>query len=189
MTNLAGDGQADLFHHGGSHKAVCVYPASHYPYWQTVLPLSELPHGSFGENFTVSNLVEADVCIGDIWQIGDATVQVSQPRQPCWKLARRWNIKDLANQVQQTGRTGWYFRVKVEGDVSAGMALTLLNRPHPRWTVAAANSIMHHDRKNYSAAFELAALSELSPSWQETLHNRVHQNTEPDVSLRLDGQG
>jgi MOSC domain-containing protein YiiM len=187
--NLAGDGQADLIHHGGSHKAVCVYPASHYPWWQTQLSLPNFSGGSFGENFTVAGLDESGVCIGDTWRVGEALVQVSQPRQPCWKLARRWNIRDLANQVRQNGRTGWYFRVLAEGHVAAGMTLTLENRPHAKWSVAAANQIMHHDKTNYSAATELAALAELSPSWQATLRNRIQRNAEPDAKLRLGGRG
>jgi len=186
-TNLEGDGQADLVHHGGTHKAVCVYSAEHYPYWRETLKLAELPWGSFGENFTVGQLTEKDFCIGDVWQIGAARVQVSQPRQPCWKLARRWNIKDLALQVQETGYTGWYFRVLVEGSVQRGMTMSLTERPCPEWTVAAANHLMHHDKKNLDAAASLAALSLLSPSWKETLGKRVARVVGPDERKRLDG--
>ncbi len=186
-TNLEGDGQADLVHHGGTHKAVCVYSGEHYPYWRETLKLPEMPWGSFGENFTVAELTESDVCIGDVWQIGSATVQVSQPRQPCWKLARRWNIKDLALQVQETGYTGWYFRVLVEGSVQCGMTMSLIERRCPEWTVAAANDVMHHDKKNLDAAARLAALPLLSPSWKETLDNRVARGVGPDERSRLDG--
>ncbi|QDU98231.1 MOSC domain-containing protein [Lignipirellula cremea] len=184
--NLAGDGQADLVHHGGPHKAVCVYPADHYPYWETTLD-RDLPHGAFGENFTLAGLTETQICIGDTWAIGSALLQVSQPRQPCFKLARRWNVKDLAHQVQQNGRTGWYFRVLVEGEVAAGMRLALQERPHPEWTVALANQIMHHDPKNAQAAAGLAAVPLLSPNWQESLLKRVRQQTPVDERLRLDG--
>jgi MOSC domain-containing protein YiiM len=143
-TNLDGDGQADLVHHGGPHKAVCVYPAAHYPWWRQTLGKPDLIYGDFGENFTIDGLTESDICIGDVWTIGEATVQVSQPRQPCWKLARRWDIKTLALQVQHTGRTGWYFRVLVEGLVQRGMSIKLIERPNPQWTIAAANQLMHH---------------------------------------------
>lgn len=101
---------------------MCVYPADHYPYWREALNLPVLPFGAFGENLTVEGLIEAMVCIGDIWTVGGATLQVSQPRQPCWKLARRWQVKTLALQVQQTGWTGCYFRVLGEGTLSAGFA-------------------------------------------------------------------
>ncbi|EMI19851.1 MOSC domain containing protein [Rhodopirellula maiorica SM1] len=186
-TNLEGDGQADLEHHGGPHKAVCVYPADHYPEWQTTLQIPDLTWGSFGENFTIADLTESDVCIGDVWSVGPATVEVSQPRQPCWKLARRWDIKTLALQVQQTGRTGWYFRVLVEGIVQQGMKITLVERPEPQWTVAEANRIMHHDKHDRDAAARLAAVSTLSPSWKTTLQNRIEKNIQPDEQKRLGG--
>src|SRR5690606_18685860 len=87
-TNLEGDGQADLVHHGGPDKAVLAYSADHYAAWREVLNNPALPFGAFGENFTIEGLKEADVCIGDTWKVGDeATIQLSQPRQPCWKLA------------------------------------------------------------------------------------------------------
>ena len=129
--NLTGDGQADLVNHGGPEKAVNVYPVEHYPYWLETLPLPDLGPGAFGENFTTDGLMESDVCIGDVFEIGESLVQVSQPRQPCWKLARRWGIKDLALRVQETGRTGWYFRVLREGHVQAGNRLLLVERHHP----------------------------------------------------------
>ncbi|MGZ8406010.1 MAG: MOSC domain-containing protein, partial [Nitrospira sp.] len=83
--NLTGDGQADLANHGGPEKAVNVYPVEHYPYWLETLPLPDLRPGAFGENFTTEGLLESDVCIGDVFEIGESLVQVSQPRQPCWK--------------------------------------------------------------------------------------------------------
>ncbi len=132
LSNLAGDGQADLENHGGLEKAVNVYPIEHYSYWTRALDLPELPPGAFGENFTTVDLLESTVCIGDVFKIGESLVQVSQPRQPCWKLARRWRVKDLAVQVQKTGRTGWYLRVLREGRVQAGANLILIERPCPK---------------------------------------------------------
>jgi len=106
-----------------------VYAAEHYLSWQARLNLPNLSHGAFGENFTVADQTEASVCIGDIYDIGEAQVQISQPRQPCWKLSRRWRIRDLALQVQRTGQTGWYFRVLKEGVVEAGMELNIARSP------------------------------------------------------------
>jgi MOSC domain-containing protein YiiM len=183
--NIDGDGQADLVNHGGPDKAVCVYPADHYPYWRETLHLPTLPPGAFGENLTVKGLTEEEVCIGDIWRVYGVTVQVSQPRQPCWKLARRWGVKTLALLVQQTGRTGWYFRVLDEGTLSAGSPLVLAERPHPEWTVERANTVMHHDKDDVKAASELAEILLLSDSWRRTLTRRVEHSVEPDVSKRL----
>lgn len=186
-TNLEGDGQADLVHHGGLDKAVLCYSAHHYEPWRDELNLPDLPAGGFGENFTIAGLTEADVCIGDIWQVGMAIVQVSQPRQPCWKLARRWRIKDLALRVQQNGRTGWYVRVLTEGTIAAGLPLSLRDRPFPEWTVARANQLMHHDQDDRASAAALASLPPLSASWKKTLTHRAARGLQPDISKRLDG--
>ena len=184
--NLEGDGQADLVHHGGANKAVCVYSADHFPFWRQELSQLDFQAGAFGENFTIAKLTERDVCIGDVWAVDKALVQVSQPRQPCWKLARRWNVKDLALRVQLTGRTGWYFRVLREGFVAAGTQLSLVERPFARWTVERANHIMHHDKKNNDETARLAAISPLSSSWRDFLLRRIESTDEPDDS-RLNG--
>jgi MOSC domain-containing protein YiiM len=182
--HLQRDGQADLVHHGGVDKAVCVYSAEHWLYWQTILPPEQVRGGAFGENFTVGQLTETDVCIGDVYVVGTAIVQISQPRQPCWKLARRWNIQDLAVQVERTGFTGWYFRVLREGQVEAQQQLQLRDRPCPEWTVAAANRIMHHERDNRAAADRLSRCPFLSSSWQQTLQRRALSREEPDPHRR-----
>lgn len=169
--NFDGDGQADQKHHGGPDKAVCVYPASHYPYWRNALGKS-FNAGAFAENLTVDELTEESVCIGDVWQIGGAHAQVSQPRQPCWRLSRWWGIEDLAVRVQRTGRTGWYLRVLQEEDVQAGAPIRLVERLHSDWTIAAANELTHRDKRNLAAANALANLPELSASWRATLSNR-----------------
>src|SRR5262245_23305620 len=96
ILNLEGDAQADLKNHGGEFRAVLSYAVSHYPAWRAELDRPDLPYGAFGENFTVSDLTEKNVCLGDIYEIGpEVIVQVSQPRLPCFKLARRWDIKNL----------------------------------------------------------------------------------------------
>lgn len=187
LTNLEGDGQADRKHHGGPDKAVCVYPAAHYPFWRRELGLADLPAGAFGENFTVRGLTEESVCVGDVYAVGSAVVQVSQPRQPCWKLARRWRVDDLAARVQRTGYTGWYFRVLREGEVAAGMPLRLLERAHGEWTIARANETMHHHRDDWEAARALAACPPLSASWRETLQKRAQTGENPDPEARLRG--
>lgn len=171
---LQGDGQADRENHGGEDKAVLLYSAEHYPDWRRTPGLETATFGAFGENLSIHGASEELVCIGDIWRIGDlAVVQISQPRQPCWKLARKWRIQDLAAQVQANGRTGWYCRVLTPGEVEAGQKLTLLERFHPAWTVAAANQVMHHRKQDVSAARELAALPQLAQSWRGALEARV----------------
>ncbi|MGC3974432.1 MAG: MOSC domain-containing protein [Nitrospira sp.] len=184
--HLDGDGQADLIHHGGVNKAVCVYPSEHWVHWSSVLQ-QQLIGGEFGENFTLEGLTETDVCIGDIFSVGSAIVQVSQPRQPCWKLARRWQIKDLAVQVEQTGFTGWYFRVLKEGVVESHIPLRLMDRPYPEWTVTIANRIMHQEHSNLKAAEHLSLCPMLSSSWQHTLRQRCRQHKGPHPQQRQFG--
>lgn len=182
---LAGDGQADLKAHGGPEKAVCVYPSEHYPYWTERLE-RDLPPAAFGENFSMAGLTEGSVCIGDVFRVGEAVVQVSQPRQPCYKLAARHGEKRLALWVQQAGLTGFYFRVLEEGEVAAGDTVRLLERPAPTATVAEANRVMHHDKGDLKATERLLDVQELSPSWRRTFEERL-AGREEDTAARLSG--
>ena len=129
--------------------------------------------GAFGENFAVRNQTESDVCIGDVFQIGEVKVQVSQPRQPCWKPARRWKVKDLGLQLQQQGMTGWYLRVLKEGEIQAGDALQLIERPFPQWTVATCNDVMHNQKHDLELSARLASCELLAPNWRDTLSKRI----------------
>ena len=186
-TNLAGDGQANLQVHGGPDKAVLAYAASHYPAWKSELNLLEFPYGSFAENFTVSELTEELVAVGDIYEVGDAQVQVSSPRQPCWKNSRRWRIKDLSLRIQMSGRTGWYFRVIKEGYVEKDLPLRLLERPFPEWTVAYASEIMHRKGGDRELAARLAACPALAASWRDTLLARAKGQDPANTQRRLYG--
>ena len=168
---LKGDEQTDLKNHGGVDKAICVYPIEHYDYWNETLE-KKISNSSFGENFTTSGLLESDVCIGDIYTVGSAIVQVTQPRQPCYKLARRWKIKDLANLVQTSGRTGFYFRVIKHGMVMVQQEFKLIKRINEKLTISYCNEIMHNEKDNLDAALELSTCSELSANWKDTLYSR-----------------
>lgn len=181
LTGLAGDGQADLRVHGGPDKAINVYPSEHFAFWRAEFGRDFLA-GSFGENFTTEGALENDVCIGDIFHLGRSRVQITQPRQPCWKLARRWRIKELAARVEETGKTGWYFRVLEPGLIEAPAEFLLLERPFPKWTVAEANLIMHQRTTDWTAATELARCAALSNSWRTALAQRAALRA--DVSSR-----
>ena len=172
-TNLAGDSQADLKHHGGVDKAVLAYGADHYPNWREELRLPEMPFGAFGENLTISGLSEESVFIGDIFRIGPVTFEASQPRQPCWKLARRWRMHELVRLVVHNGRSGWYLRVLDEGCIEAGMPVELLDRPNPTWPIARANRILHHCKTDLALTLELAAVPKLAKSWVDELRERA----------------
>ena len=171
--NLDGDRQADLSAHGGRDKAVNVYPAEHYPHWIAEGAVAEFIPGTFGENFTVRGLLESELCIGDRFRIGEAAVEVSQPRQPCWKLAHFLRQADMVKRVIAAGRTGWYFRVLEAGAVCAGDAIALLDRPFPRWTLAEANRLMHRDPNDLAAVEALASCPALSQSWVNSFNRRL----------------
>lgn len=168
-TGLEGDGQADLAVHGGVDKAVLAYSADHYPLWRDELAVDELPYGAFGENLTIQSVSEETVCLGDIWRVGDVQLQVSQPRQPCWKLARRWNLRDLPKRVIDSGRSGWYLRVRAAGMIDTGQVVSLADRPHPDWSVARASRILHHRTGTRAELVALMAINELAAAWKEDL--------------------
>lgn len=170
--NLDGDEQADLIHHGGKDKAVCVYSYEHYPFWENELDCSLQP-GAFGENVTVSGFVEEDVCIGDVFQFGQAIVQISQPRQPCHKLAKKYNHVELPVRVQDTGYTGFYFRVLEEGWILEERSLERIKRHPSEITIAYANRIMYHDQQNIDAMKRIMQVEELSESWRKIFHKRI----------------
>lgn len=186
-TQLEGDGQADLKNHGGPEKAIFAYSSSHYAYWQNKLKREDIGPGAFGENLAVSYMTEAELCIGDTFQVGEAIVQVSQPRQPCWKPARRWETKELALLIQQQGLTGWYFRVLKEGYMEAGNSMKLLERPYPEWTIAKCNEIMHFEKEDLKIAAKLAACELLAPSWRDTLAKRAEGEGNSDIRNRVYG--
>ncbi len=173
---LAGDAQADVKDHGGPDKAVCAYSADHYEDWRQRFGMDHLAFGAFGENLSLGSLDEHHICIGDRWSAGDVLIRVSQPRQPCWKLERKWRRDTLINEVIASGRTGWYFRVERGGSLQRGLAMTLLERPHPMWTIAAANNVWHHRIGDPAA---LAKVPGLSEAWRRALARRVaHLDTD-----------
>lgn len=168
LHGLQGDFQADTKHHGGTDKAVLAFGESSY----RILAeqgFSHLKPGALGENITLGYWDETNVCIGDRFQIGETEVEVSQPRQPCWKINAVLGETNLLRSVFQTGRTGWYLRVFREGYWQKGMQVTLLKRPHPEWTIARANEIMA-DKKNHGGdAKALLELPELADAWKKDL--------------------
>lgn len=168
-TGLTGDGQADLTVHGGPDKAICVYAGEHYAAWQREIGHEPYGPGWFGENFTLRGLLEPDVAIGDVFRVGSALLQVSQPRSPCSKLARRWNRPDMVKRVVESGRTGWYLRVLEAGDVGAGDEVERIERAYSHLTVTAANRAMYGDASApdvETLVRELAACPALSAAWR-----------------------
>jgi len=175
LEGIDGDGQADSVNHGGPDKAICVYASEHFSYWRVFLKNDLMDAGGFGENFTTEGIDESQICIGDRFQIGSAIVEVSQPRQPCWKLARRWDCKALTPEVQRTGKTGWYLRVIQPGEARAGETFQpVADGPaSSEWTIAAANKVMYEPETPKKRIQELVSVAALSESWKEQLSKRL----------------
>lgn len=166
---IEGDEVADTKHHGGVDKAILCYAESHYAKWSAESPDLDFGPGGFGENLTIAGADEPTVCIGDVYRVGDCEIQVCQPRQPCWKVARRWGDKTMTKRVAETGRTGWYVRVTAPGEFAAGMPLERVQRTHPEWTVARVNDLFYGRINDRSATIELMALPELSDEWKKDI--------------------
>lgn len=166
-THLEGNRQADTKNHGRPNQAVLLYAAEHYPLWRAELGRVEMGAGGFGENFTLAGLSERTACIGDIYALGEARIQVTGPRYPCWKIERRWGIKGLTARVAASGRTGWYCRVLQEGLIEPDMTVYLVERPYPAWTISLVNDFGHGRQHDLEQARELASCPQLTPLWQE----------------------
>ena len=164
---LSGDTQADKVNHGGPDMAVHVYPLDHHAFWREQLgdhPLLSDP-GAFGGNLAVSGLAEADLAIGDRLRLGTALLEVSRPRQPCWKIEHRFGTRGMVKAVLRSNRCGWYFRVLEQGTAEAGDTLELVERAAQGFTVvrcfaALWGTTSPGDPEELRAILGLAALAE-----------------------------
>lgn len=163
---LVGDRVSDDAVHGGPDKAVCCYPLEHYAFLGCELG-TELVPPSFGENLTTVGLLEIEVCIGDVYRIGSATVQVSQPRGPCRKLADKLGSPRTIPLIHETGYSGFYFRVLEGGMIGSGDSVVLQERRHEDLAVAKLLRLKHEKTIDAALAARLAALPELARSMRE----------------------
>lgn len=190
FTGFDGDEQGDKKRHGGVEKAVHHYCLDHYALWCRELGALDVlaRPGAFGENLAVEGLNEDEVCIGDSWALGEAMVQVSQARQPCWKLNSRFGVPDMARRLQSSGRTGWYYRVLEPGRVMEGDALNLLHRPNPLWPVSRLITVLYTRKQDWRSLEAMASLKELSESWKRLAARRLETGKVEDWNKRLGEQ-
>ena len=177
IEGLPGDACASPSVHGGLDRAVLAYAVAHYDGWRAAHPGHAFPAPSFGENFLVAGYDEATVCIGDVWQVGEARLQVTQPRSPCGKIGLYNGIPDMLGEVVATARMGWLLRVLTPGQVARGDAVQLVERPNPDWTVL---RVFRTDRALREGAADAAAearaivgLTGLAASWRAGTEQRL----------------
>ncbi|AFI82962.1 MOSC domain-containing protein [Methylophaga nitratireducenticrescens] len=187
---LEQDEYGDTQHHGGPEKALHHFASDHYGRLKEQLPASAadrcLP-GAFGENLVTEGLTEADVCVGDIYKLGEVIVQVSQPRQPCWRLNARFGLPDMSHRLQGTLRTGWYYRVLQTGMIHQGDTLVLIQRPNPEWPLSRMLSVLYLTTKDWPALSSMAELELLSPNLRRLARNRLETRQVEDWGKRLFG--
>ena len=172
--NLDGDRQADLTVHGGRDKAVYAYPVEHLPVWNDELGTDFGP-GTFGENLTTAGWLEDDVRIGDIWAWGEARLQVSQPRSPCYKLATVTGRPDLLKRLVRTGRTGWYLRVLEVGTVPVSGPIQVLERDPAGISVLLAHRASQPGALDRADVEAVARVDALAADWRQWIHHQLNR--------------
>ena len=167
-----GDGVGDSRIHGGKDLAVCSYFVDHFPYWQTKLE-REIKPGAFGENLSLSEINETQINIGDIFRLGEAEIEVSQPRQPCHKLNKVFDLQAMACKVQTTGYTGCYFRVKKTGWVKPDSKVEKIQEGLGKISIEMVNVLMFKEKKNKDLLKNVVSLQALSVEWREKFQKRL----------------
>lgn len=153
--------------------------STHYPSWASEFPTAAVRFvpGGFGENLVTAHMNERNVCIGDIIGAGDPAagplLQVSLPRQPCFKLNHRFELKNFAPNTWRLSRTGWYYRVLRPGWVAAGDEIRLVERRHPRWTIERVQEYLHRNKDVLEANEELAGIEEFGRESHDAFASRV----------------
>jgi MOSC domain-containing protein YiiM len=168
---LEGDMVADTKHHGGPDMAVHHYPRDHYAGWDKWLGGNSVLacDAPFGENVSTVGLTESDVHIGDRFRLGSALLEVSQPRQPCWKLEHRFGRKGMIKRILREHNCGWYYRVIEEGEAQAGDAIRRVETGHEEWSVARLFTCLYDPSQAATAAelHAIAALERLCDEWRK----------------------
>lgn len=176
VLGFEGDGVADSVHHGGADKAVCGYCVDHFPFWERTLD-RKFSFGAFGENLSLSALPETQINIGDIFRIGEAEIQCTQPRQPCYKLSKIYSTKEIIPIIKKLGFSGYYFRVLKTGWVESGCEVQLIKADPSRFSVAEANDLLYRNRGVVALIEKLLSITPLSESWRELFQTRLAKNS------------
>ncbi len=183
---LAGDECADKLHHGGLERALHQYPAEHYAYWQKKYDTNNTWRAAgMGENISSTGMTEQTVYLGDRYQWGEAIIEVSQPRSPCFKLNKRWGIDNLSVDMQDVSRSGWLYRVIQPGMVSVDEPLELIARVDNAMTIIEVCETFFGDPLNKEKLLKLKEQDTLSDSWMEKVEERLTNNEVENWNFRL----
>ncbi|OBK13160.1 MOSC and FAD-binding oxidoreductase domain-containing protein [Mycobacterium asiaticum] len=166
--NIDGDGQGDLAGHGGEQRAVMVYQTESYDFWKRYLKRDDLQFGHFGENFTVSGLADAEVCIGDRYRIGDAEFEITQPRVTCFRVGLRLDEPEMPSLLVSQRRPGFYFRVVTEGCVQSGDDIVRTRRGPHQLTVADIDALLYLPHRDAGLLRAIVDVPALSPGWRQS---------------------
>lgn len=165
--NIDGDGQGDLTVHGGTYKAIYGYPIEHYSHWQKELNRDDLSYGQFGENLTVEGMLEDEIHIGDVFQIGvSVKLQITQPRVPCYKLGHKMGSSGFPKKFLQSRRVGFYFRVLEEGEIIAEDSIQRIEESSQPMSVTQILNLRFFDMNNLEQISKAVKQPALSPSWK-----------------------
>ena len=165
------DEQADLKHHGGLDKAVCAYSMHHFPAYENFLG-NTMPIPAFGENFTIDKADEEDIYIGDIFECGEVKLEISQPRQPCFKTGMYHNNNGVIKFMADQGSTGFYFRVIEEGTVKQGDSFSRTHSDE-KFSLAYGNDFMYGRNKNIDEMAQFISHPALSLAWKDELGTKI----------------
>jgi len=167
--NLEGDEQADLTVHGGIHKAVYAYPSEHYSFWKKRYPHLNFGWGQFGENLTTEGILETTVHIGDKFRIGSAILVAVQPRLPCYKLAGKFQDKNILTAFTESRRSGIYFAVEREGELEAGDSIECIYRDPNQFAIDDAMKLYNGDELSNVALTDVLQIQALPESWRKRI--------------------
>jgi len=171
--NLDGDGQADLIGHGGTYKAAYVYSIENYDYWKRELGRTDFTFGQFGENFTVEGMLEDEIHVGDVFRVGSALVEVTQPRVPCYKLGIKMGLPQFVKMFLASCQVGFYLRVLEEGEVGVGDVFDRVRTDPGRMTVREICHLLYFDPENLRGARKALRIRALSPGWRKSFEERL----------------
>jgi len=171
--NLDGDGQADLIGHGGIYKAAYVYSIENYDYSKCELGRTDFTFGQFGENFTVEGMLEDEIHVGDVFRVGGALVEVTQPRVPCYKLGIKMGLPQFVKMFLSSCQVGFYLRVLQEGEVGAGDVFDRVRTDPERMTVREIWHLLYFDPENLGGARQALRIRALSPGWRQSFEERL----------------